>query len=201
MSAGTVRTKRRILIIDGHPDKRNGRFIHACAQAYGEAAEEAGHQVKTIKVSTLEFDWLTSNDEFLKEAPPPAIRSVQRDVIWCDHLVILYPLWLGSMPALLKAFFEQLLRPGFAFKYEPGGKLPKKLLAGKSARIVVTMGMPSIFYKWFYRAHSIKSLERNILAFVGIGPIHASVIGGIDGNAKSRERWVRRLREFAGAGK
>jgi putative NADPH-quinone reductase len=192
---------RKILIIDGHPDKRNGRFIHACADAYVEAARKAGHKVKTIRVSTLKFDWLKSNDEFLKDAPPSAICAAQADIAWCDHLVILYPLWLGSMPALLKAFFEQVMRPGFAFKNEAGAKLPKKLLAGKSAHIVVTMGMPSVFYKWFYRAHSLKSLERNILAFVGIGPIRASVIGGVEGNAKGREQWLRRLRQFASAAK
>jgi len=193
--------QRRILVIDGHPDKRDGRFIHACARAYAEGAAKAGHSVKTIKVAELKFDWLKTNDEFLKGAPPRAIRSVQADIAWCDHLVILYPLWLGSMPALLKAFFEQTMRPGFAFKNERRGKLPKKLLAGKSARIVVTMGMPSLFYKWYYRAHSLKSLERNILAFVGIGPVRASVIGGIEGNVKARERWLWRLREFAAAGK
>ncbi len=193
--------QRRILIIDGHPDKREGRFIHACAAAYAESARSAGHLVKTIKVSELKFDWLTTSDEFLKEAPPSAIQSAQLDLTWCDHLVILYPLWLGSMPAVLKAFFEQLMRPGFAFKNEPGSKLPKKLLIGKSARIVVAMGMPSLFYKWYYRSHSLKSLERNILAFVGIGPIRTSVIGGIEDNVKARERWLRRLREFAGPGK
>lgn len=191
--------KHRILIIDGHPDERAGRFVHACANAYADAAKEAGHEVKTIKVSEIKFDWLKTNEEFTKGTPPRAIRSAQDAVAWCDHLVILYPLWLGSMPGLLKAFFEQLLRPGFAFKYAPGGKLPKKLLAGKSARVVVTMGMPSLFYKWFYRAHSLKSLERNILAFVGVGPIRASVIGGIEGNAKVRERWLQRIRRFAQA--
>jgi putative NADPH-quinone reductase len=201
MSAGSATAKRRILIIDGHPDKREGRFIHACANAYAEAALAAGHQVKSIKVSELEFDWLKTSDEFMKQAPPHAICSAQLDVASCDHLVILYPLWLGSMPALLKAFFEQLMRPGFAFKSEPGGKLPKKLLAGKSARIVVSMGMPSLFYKWFYRAHSLKSVERNILAFVGFGPVRASVIGGIEGNPKARERWLQRLRLLADAGK
>jgi hypothetical protein len=28
------------------------------------------------------------------------------------------------------------------------------------------MGMPAAVYRWFYRAHSLKSLERNILGFV-----------------------------------
>ena len=40
-------------------------------------------------------------------------------------------------------------------------------MSGKSARIVVTMGMPGFWYRWYFRAHSLRSLQRNILKFVG----------------------------------
>ena len=85
----------------------------------------------------------------------------------------------GSMPALLKAFLEQVLRPGFAFGAAERRGMPKKLLAGKSARIVVTMGMPAFFYRLYYRAHSLKSLERNILGFVGIKPVRVTLLGNV----------------------
>jgi len=60
---------------------------------------------------------------------------------------------------------EQVARPGFAFGTAKGKGLPPKLLKGRSARVIVTMGMPALFYRWYYRAHSVKNLERNILAF------------------------------------
>lgn len=101
------------------------------------------------------------------------------------------------MPALLKGLLEQLFRPGFAFAESGEHGLPKKLLTGKSARIVVTMGMPALFYKWFYRAHSLKSLERNILAFSGFGPVHSSIVGMVEGmGEKQRRRWLRRLEQL-----
>ena len=59
-------------------------------------------------------------------------------------------------------------------------ELPKKLLGGRSARLVVTMGMPALVYRWYFRAHSIKALERNILGFVGIAPIDETLIGSIE---------------------
>lgn len=35
-------------------------------------------------------------------------------ILWADHIVFLYPLWLGHMPALLQAFLEHALRLGIA---------------------------------------------------------------------------------------
>ena len=104
------------------------------------------------------------------------------------------------MPALLKAYLELVLRPGFAFAYGKGKGLPKKLLAGKSARIVVTMGMPSLFYRLYYRSHSVRSLARNILGFVGFKPVKVSLIGNVEGNAKTRARRIDALFALARRG-
>jgi len=114
--------------------------------------------------------------------------------------VILYPLWLGAMPVLLKALLEQVSRPGFAFEYRSRG-MPKKLLTGKSARIVVTMGMPAFVYRWYFRAHSLKSLAHNVLDFVGIGPIRASLIGMIEGKRTRRDRWIARMHALGRTGR
>ena len=71
-------------------------------------------------------------------------------------------------------------RPGFAFHRDEQNPFGKKALGGRSARIVVTMGMPALLYRWYFRAHSVKSLERNILGFVGIAPVHETLIGLVD---------------------
>jgi putative NADPH-quinone reductase len=184
---------RHIVIIDGHPDPSSDRYLHALATAYADGARTAGHAVTLIEVAKLRFPLLQTADEFEKGSAPDVILKAQELVRQADHIVILYPLWLGSMPALLKGFIEQLLRPGFAFAYSAKG-LPKKLLAGKSAHVIVTMGMPGFFYRWYYRAHSLKSLERNILNFVGIKPVRSTVIGmiGVKNSAKRKE-WLTKL--------
>lgn len=187
---------RNILIINGHPDAREPHFGHALADAYAAAAEKAGHQVERIDVAALEFPWLHSQREWREGETPEAIKDSQRQFTAADHLVIVYPLWLGTMPAVLKAYFEQLLRPGFAFSQEKAGTIGRKLLARKSARIIVTMGMPGFFYRWFYRAHSLKSLERNILSFVGIKPVRHSVIGLVEGSGARRLKWLDRVRSL-----
>ena len=184
----------RILIIDGHPDPRPQRFLHGLARAYREGAEAAGHEVKTIAVGAMDIPLLRTAEDFQNGKPSASIEEAQQKIIWADHLLILFPLWLGAMPAVLKAFFEQTLRPGFAFAEAKKGRLPIKLLRGKTSRIVVTMGMPGFFYRFYLRAHSLKSLEKNVLAFCGIKPVGSSVIGMIEGmSAKQRANWLARM--------
>jgi putative NADPH-quinone reductase len=192
---------RRIAIIQGHPDPASGRFGRALATAYAEGAMQAGHEVRTIEVAALDFPLLRGRDEWEREHPTETIRQAQETIAWAGHLVIVYPLWLGSMPALLKAFLEQVMRPGFAIARAEEGGMGRKLLAGRSARIVVTMGMPALFYRWYFRAHSLKSLERNILRFCGIGPIRESLIGMVESSAARRAKWLQRMGELGRAGR
>ena len=190
---------RRILIILGHPDPRPERLCRALADAYRQGASAAGHEVKVVDVARLDFVALKSRMEW--EGPvPDSLREAQDAMQWAEHLVIVFPIWLGTMPALLKAFFEQVLRPGFAIEPTGPGRW-RKLLAGRSARLVVTMGMPSFIYRWYFRAHGIKSFERNVLDFVGIGPIHEMLIGKVEGrDAATRERWLAKLAELGRRG-
>lgn len=193
-------TAKRILIVDGHPDPDRDRFIHALADHYAEGAEAGGHQVRRIEIATMGIDPLTSRHEWEEGDPPPAIAAAQEDILWAEHIVLLYPLWLGDVPALLKAFFEQVMRPGFAFRYREGG-LPEKKLKGRTAHIVVTMGMPALLYRTFYGAHSLKSLERNILKFVGIAPVRRSIIGNVEGDEDIRGYWLKTMAASGRAGR
>jgi len=190
---------RRILIILGHPDPRPERLCRGLAESYHQGATEEGHEVKVVDVARLDFMALKSRLEW--DGPAPAsLREAQDAIRWAEHLVIVFPLWLGTMPALLKAFFEQVLRPGFAIEQTSPGRW-QKLLGGRSARLVVTMGMPSFLYRWYFRAHGIKSFERNVLEFVGIGPTHETLIGMVEGrDAATRERWLAKLAELGRRG-
>jgi len=147
----------KIAIFDGHPDPDRKRFCHALASAYAEGALAAGHEVRVFTLADLEIPFLRTAEEWAKGALPPALKEPQAALKWAEHLVILYPLWLGDVPAYLKAFLEQVARPGFAF--EPAERTMKPgPLKGRSAHIVVTMGMPALIYEWFFFKHSLTSL-------------------------------------------
>lgn len=170
-------TNKRILIIHGHPDWDHPHLCHALAQAYIEGARAAGHTVEEVTPARLEFPLLGSAQQWQEGEVPPALLPVQQAITRADHLVLLYPLWLGGMPASMKGFLEQVARPGFAIAREPKNPLHPGLLGGRSAHVLVTMGMPAALYRLFYRAHSLQCLKRNILAFVGIRPVRTTLIG------------------------
>ncbi len=187
---------RQVVIIQGHPDPDGGRLCHALANAYAEGAKEAGHTVSRVEIARIDFPLLRTQEDFMHGTMPPRLKQARDALVAADHIVIVFPLWLGTMPALVKAFLEQVMRPGVAFEYQENG-LPKKLLAGKSARLVVTMGMPVAAYRWFFFEHGLKGLERNVLHFVGIKPIHESLFGMVE-NASEKRRvgWLHRMKEL-----
>lgn len=183
-------TSRRILIIDGHPDPDPKRFCHALADAYATGAVASGHDVRQVNLCALDFPDLVRRDDWETEAAPAAIVGVQQDVAWAQHIIIIHPLWLGSMPARLKALFEQTLRPGFAL-----GQRERIIglgrLKGRTARLIVTMGMPAAVYRGFYLEHALRATKRNILAFVGIGPTRSTIVGSVETLSDTRCRqWL-----------
>lgn len=185
----------RILILQAHPDAGVPHLCHALADSYAEGARSGGHEVRVLDIATLDFPLLRSQREWMTGQVPPVLAPAQQAITWAEHIVLFFPLWLGDMPALLMGFLEQVARPGFAFEYSRTNPFGHKGLTGRSARVVVTMGMPAMVYRWFFRAHSVKSLERNILGFVGISPIRQTLVGSVEQLGDSGvARWRGRLR-------
>lgn len=195
-------TTKNILLIQGHPDTIKSHLCHALASRYAVGASESGHAVRWIDVAELNFPLIRSQKAWEERSLPDALLKAQEDILWATHIVLFFPLWLGDMPAVLKGFLEQIARPGFAFEREQGNTaFSTKRLTGRSARIVVTMSMPALVYRWFFRAHSVKSLERNILGLLGISPVHETLVGKV-GSLKAEEvqKWLRRLRRLGRGG-
>jgi putative NADPH-quinone reductase len=186
---------QRILILQGHPDSVEPHLCHALAQAYSEGAAGVGHELRSVDLAKLDFPLLRSAKEWKEGSVPAGLQEAQQAIAWAEHLVIFFPLWLGDMPALLKGFLEQVARPGFAFTAEGSNPFGRKGLKGRSARLVVTMGMPALVYRFYFRAHSLKSLERNILGFVGIAPVNETLIGSVEAlDEKTMDRWFSKMR-------
>ncbi len=190
----------RILVLQGHPDPDPARFGRRLTDTYAEAALAAGHEVRRIDLGSIDVPLLRTAHDWEHGPPPPDLQALQDALLWCEHLLFCYPMWLGDLPAHTKAALEQVLRPGITAPGGDRGPTELKPLKGRSAHVVVTMGMPGFVYRWFYRAHSLKSLERNVLRFVGFGPVRHTLIGLVASpTPKAHARWIERMRSAGAA--
>ncbi len=187
---------RRVAIVQGHPDPSGKRFCHALADAYAEGAATSGNEITRIEMAQLDFSILHTQEEFKQGDLPEMLVEARDGIVSAQHLVVIFPLWQGTMPALLKGFLEQVMRPGVALEYRKHG-FPRGLLAGRSARLVVTMGMPALIYRWYFRAHGVRGLERSILGFLwhGTRPRNPARDGRC-GERCETQRWLDRMRNY-----
>ncbi len=187
------------MIIQGHPDPAGGHLCHALAEAYAAGAAEAGHGVETVTPALLRLPLLETKAAF-EAPPPPEVAALQEIIGGARHLVILFPLWLGGMPAMLKGFFEQVFRPGFLLVDPAKGWGSAKRMAGVSARLVVPMGMPALAYRWWFGAHGVRTLESGILGLAGIRPVRTRYLGMVEAATEAkRARWIAEMRRLGRA--
>ncbi|MEQ1719414.1 MAG: NAD(P)H-dependent oxidoreductase [Hyphomicrobium sp.] len=178
---------RKIAIIVGHSQK--GTFCEALGTAYRDGARGAGYEARMYVLSKMLFDPILYEGFAIVQPLEPELRAAHDAILNADHLVFVFPLWLGDMPAILKGFLERVLQPDLV---EPArkGKFAM-LLRGKSARIIVTMGMPGLVYRWYFGAHAVKLFKRNILGFLGVSPVRPTVIGNMAGMSEDdRKAWI-----------
>jgi putative NADPH-quinone reductase len=146
---------RTVCVLQGHPHGEGKHLCHAIADAYADGARSAGAKIKRIDLGAMDIPMLRDPADFGKP-PIESVVAAQQAIKASQHLVVVYPLWLGTMPAVVKAFFEQLCRNKFAIEADAKGGWPRQMLKGKSARVIVTMGMPAAAYKLMFGAHGVR---------------------------------------------
>lgn len=186
---------RKILIITGHPDKNS--YCGALAEAYKEGASSKGNHVVLVSLSELHFNLSLTHGYSKNMELEPDLQFAQEKITWAEHIVIVHPVWWGSVPALLKGFFDRVLLPGYAFKYRKNSPLWDKLLKGRTGRIIYTTDTPVWFYTWFYRAPSVNQVKSRVLEFCGISPVKITAIGPIRKSSQEfREKWLGKVKRI-----
>ena len=182
--------EKKILVILGHPDKES--FCGALAKAYIEGANGSGNEVHTINLGELKFDPVLWKGYSKIQELEPDLVNAQELMQWSNHLVFIYPNWWGTMPALMKGFFDRAFLPGFAFKYRDNSSFWDKLLSGRTAHLIVTMDTPSWYYRWIYRRPGHNEMKRTILGFCGIKVKTITEIAIVrNSQSEVRGQWIR----------
>ena len=192
-------TPKRILLINGHPDP--GSFNFALAAAYRDGATAAGYEVRELVIRELQFSPNLSFGYRQRCELEPDLLRAQEWIKWTDHLVWIYPVWWGGIPALLKGFLDRTFLPGFAFRKRENSVWWDKLLTGKSARIIATMDQPPWYYWLVYGAPSQRALKKCTLEFCGITPVRITSIGPVRLSKPAwRDRWLKKIRQLGSKG-
>lgn len=187
---------KNITVILGHPDISS--FCNAIAESYAASARKGGHNVRLFKLGELAFDPVLRHGYAQRQDLEPALVEIREAISWAQHLVFVYPIWWGSMPAILKGMFDRIFLPGYAFKYRKDSPWWDRLLAGRSAQAIVTMDTPPWYYRLIYTMPGHHQMKKTILEFCGIKPVRITSFGPIRQASKAQlAKWLLKVERQA----
>jgi len=186
---------KKILVINGHPDKTS--FCSELAKSYKKGADSSGAECILVNIIDLKFDPVLYFNYNTKTELEPDLLHIQEEILNSDHLVFVYPNWWGTYPALLKGFIDRVFVPGFAFKYRKNSPFWDKLLTGKTARLIVTMDTPKWYYSLFYKNTGFHAIKTGVLQFCGIKPVSITSFSPVrSADETKRKKWLNEIEEI-----
>jgi len=156
----------KVFVLEGHPAEAS--YCAALAASARDGAENAGAQVRHLRLAEMDFDIDLKGIDPEKMPLEPDLQAVWDAFVWCDRVIIVHPLWWGSAPAKLKGLFDRVLRAGFAYEYKPGKSVQDGLLKGRQANVLVTSDTPGWFFRLVYKSAWRVILRKQILEFCGL---------------------------------
>jgi NAD(P)H dehydrogenase (quinone) len=177
----------RVLIVHAHPEPQsfNSAMYHQAVQSL----QAQGAEVKTSNLYAMQWNPVASADDFLQPHNPdylvyaleqrhackaqtlaPDIQAELDKLLWCDLLILNFPLYWFSVPAILKGWIDRVLVSGICYGgmrfYDQGG------LTGKKALLSLSLGgQPHMFGEGAihgYLEDMLRPLLRGTLAYVGL---------------------------------
>lgn len=189
---------KKILVLLGNPD--TDTFSGKLADVYEGSAKKKGYSVSRLNISDLQFDpILHCGYKEIQELEPDLVMLQER-ITWADHVVIIYPNWWCTMPAVLKGLFDRMWLPGFAFNFDKEkGQLIKRL-KGKTARVIIIAGTHSPFKTWLKFGDFTNEISHGILGFAGIKTKVIAFGPSKKASDEVLEKWSKKVEKLASKG-
>ncbi len=187
--------QKKILIIKGHPD--NDSYNYAIAEAYKRGVNKTSSEIREINIRDLNFNPNLQYGYKKRPVLEPDLVKAQEAILWAEHLVWIYPVWWGSVPAIMKGFIDRVFHPGFAFKRREKSYFWDRYLKGKTARLICTLDQPAWYYALVYRKPSHNAMKKATLKFVGIKRVKITTVGPVRlSSEKFRKNWLRKIEKL-----
>lgn len=187
--------KRKIVVINAHPSSTS--FNQALMQAYIEAVP-SDLQVEVIEIGKLHFDSNLKYGYEQRMELEPDLQAAWSKIMSADHLVWIFPVWWGGLPAVAKGFIDRLFLPSKAFSYFENSNRIRGHLKRKTARIITTLDQAGWTYKWYFGEPSTRQLKDTTLKFCGVGSVKTHYLGSIRGSSLAqRQIWLALVKKLA----
>jgi len=130
----------------------------------------------------------------------PDLVMIQEKINWADHVVIVYPNWWCTMPAILKGMFDRMWLPGFAFNFDRESRQVIERLKGKTARVIIVAGTHSPFATWWKYGDYTNEIAHGTLGFAGIKTKVTAFGPTGKANEKQIQKWLTSVGQLAKRG-
>tara|TARA_B100001741_G_C16208327_1_gene439058 strand:- start:3 stop:617 length:615 start_codon:yes stop_codon:yes gene_type:complete len=146
------------LIIIGHPHKKSFCYDGIFKTIYNE-----------INKSDQELEVIDLYRDSFSRPRTKLIEKYKNLVLWSERIYIISPVWWFRLTPRMEVFFDEVLTPGFAYKFVNVTKTyayPKPFLKDKKVRTYITHGAPALPVKTLY-FNSVKlRLVMGVYSFV-----------------------------------
>jgi NAD(P)H dehydrogenase (quinone) len=193
-------TVMNALIVYAHPWE--GSYNHAVLEAVQRGLAAGGTGFETIDLNIEGFNPVLTQKDLAQYSKggttDPKVAEYQGKINACDYLFVIFPVWWGSMPAILKGFFDKVLLKGWAYDAAPMGMLKPLIHNVKRAVVISTMNAPRFYYNVFMGQQIKYGLINGMLKTCGISPTKwFSLSRVVYVSRKKRQRWLDAIEAYA----
>ena len=153
---------KRCAIVVCHPRERS--FVSSIAARVESAAHSSGYRTITRDLYSMAFDpVLHARDIALHEGGSRPAPDVEQEIAILDSpdaVILIYPIWFGSPPAMLKGYVERVLGAGFAGP----GTIPAA--AGPRPKLLLTIATSGATSAWIEKKGIAASAGRVFGAYL-----------------------------------
>lgn len=127
---------KKHLVVIGHPDKKSFCFNGIFSTI-----------IRELESNGETFEIIDVYDDKLHRNRGDLITEYKRLVEWSTHIYFVSPVWWFRLTPKMETFFDEVLTPGFAYKFVPirgTYAYPKPFLKDKKVRTYITHGAPML---------------------------------------------------------
>ena len=196
------------LIVFNHP--YGGSFCGAILAAVERGLKTGGHKCRVINLDQDDFDPVMRSKDLLAfvgagragadalDAIDDQVREYKEHLEWAEHLVMIFPIWWMTTPAMTKGFIDKVIFPAIAYDMKDGRLVSR--LSLRKVTVITTMNTPVDIYREVFGNPLEGSLIKGTFRQIGIENIEWTSLSEVKQVSRGqREAWLEEIeRRFAG---